>query len=476
MTAVKIEFPARSSSGIPILALGVIALFAGLYQKNPALLALACVFCSAPLLTWFLVRRSARGIRLRRSSPGAVFEGDSIDVSLELTNNSGQAYFYPQVCEVFAPEIHAQKSIAFSGRLIRGESARQAYSGECVLPRGIYPLGPAAIRLCDPLGWFEANRLMRSQDSLKLYPRIGNFDLDQDLGRCVGAIVSDRHDPRVGLSSEFRSVREYRPGDSPRRVHWGLSARRGQPVVREFSAPSLGERTIFLDSYSEARVGWGRGSSVESEVKLAGAVIRRSLGQGRQTRLASSTEDSSTTMTEGSTRSDLVRFLDELVSFRTSSDADPMTDFLTRIGSRVPVGGTEVLMMHPYLFSNVALDGWLATRRRLGSRVIVILFEGRAPDEPLNASVETTAYQVARRLARFGLETHVIHAGDPIEVGIPEWGSESESAIDLSTSSATGFSEAPPAEAPPVVVPSAEASSPGAPPSETPPSDTESRE
>lgn len=426
MSQVSIEFPARCSSGIPVFALGVIAIGAGIYQKNPALLALGSVFCSASLLLWFIVRRSGRGIRLRRIAPRAAFEGERVDVALELENGSGQSFFYPQVCDVFAPEIHAQKSIAFSGRLVPDESARQEYVGYCVLPRGKYSFGPAAIRISDPLGWFEKTRLLESDEVLKLYPRIGDYDLEEDLGRCVGAIVSDRHDPRVGLSSEFRSVREYRPGDSPRRVHWGLSARRGEPVVREFSAPSLGERTIFLDVNAAARVGWGRASSLEAAIKIAGAVVRRSLDQGRRTRVVLDREEDAPSIIEGNAPPDLTRFLDLFVELKTRPEAAPLTRVLDRYGPRVPVGGTEVVMLHPYLFEEPSIHGWLATRRRLGSRVIVVLFEGRSIDEEVVRDDKPTAYVVARRLAPLGLETYVIHPGDPLETGLPRWSPASD--------------------------------------------------
>jgi uncharacterized protein (DUF58 family) len=53
--------------------------------------------------------------------------------------------------------------------------------------------------------------------------------------------------PRAGSGTELFGVREYRPGDSLRRIHWRLSARQGELVVREFEPPGVQTLGIFVD-------------------------------------------------------------------------------------------------------------------------------------------------------------------------------------------------------------------------------------
>ena len=53
--------------------------------------------------------------------------------------------------------------------------------------------------------------------------------------------------PRAGYGNEVFGVREYRPGDSLRRIHWRSSARRGELVVREYEPPGLQTLTILVD-------------------------------------------------------------------------------------------------------------------------------------------------------------------------------------------------------------------------------------
>jgi uncharacterized protein (DUF58 family) len=53
----------------------------------------------------------------------------------------------------------------------------------------------------------------------------------------------------VGLADEFASLREYRPGDPLRRVHWKSWAKAGQPVVKEFEDEFFVRHALILDTF-----------------------------------------------------------------------------------------------------------------------------------------------------------------------------------------------------------------------------------
>ncbi len=53
--------------------------------------------------------------------------------------------------------------------------------------------------------------------------------------------------PRAGSGTEILGVREYRPGDPLRRIHWRSTARRGELIVREFEPPGTQNLGLFLD-------------------------------------------------------------------------------------------------------------------------------------------------------------------------------------------------------------------------------------
>lgn len=55
---------------------------------------------------------------------------------------------------------------------------------------------------------------------------------------------------RVGDSQEFRSLRDYRPGDPLRRVHWRSWAKTGRPVVKEYEDEYFVRHALVLDTFA----------------------------------------------------------------------------------------------------------------------------------------------------------------------------------------------------------------------------------
>jgi hypothetical protein len=55
----------------------------------------------------------------------------------------------------------------------------------------------------------------------------------------------------VGESEEFVSLRDYRPGDPLRRIHWRSWAHAGRPVVREFADEFFVRHALVLDTFTD---------------------------------------------------------------------------------------------------------------------------------------------------------------------------------------------------------------------------------
>ena len=84
----------------------------------------------------------------------------------------------------------------------------------------------------------------------------------------VGGISLAQH---VGDAEEFRSVRDYRPGDPLRAIHWRSFARTGRPVVREYQEEYFSRHALVLDTAAP-------GASVaafETAVSMAAWLVAR---------------------------------------------------------------------------------------------------------------------------------------------------------------------------------------------------------
>ncbi|EIC20599.1 DUF58 domain-containing protein [Thiorhodovibrio frisius] len=75
----------------------------------------------------------------------------------------------------------------------------------------------------------------------------------------------------VGDSQEFIGLREYRPGDSPRMIHWPSWARSGSPQVKEYQDEFFTRHALVLDTFSASALD----ADFEAAVSVAASLCDR---------------------------------------------------------------------------------------------------------------------------------------------------------------------------------------------------------
>ncbi len=126
-----------------------------------------------------------------------------------------------------------------------GEEVEGAYN----LPtptRGRVTVGPLRLTLTDPFGIARRHIDDSLVDELLVHPRVHALGTLPDAVAQWGAEVSQVW--RTDADGAFRSVREYRHGDDPRRIHWKSTARTGSVMVREHEQRSSAPVTVFFDT------------------------------------------------------------------------------------------------------------------------------------------------------------------------------------------------------------------------------------
>ncbi len=145
-----------------------------------------------------------------------------------------------------------------------------------VLRRGIYRCESVQVTSCFPFALVFWSRcltpLCRGGESLTVYPAVvplaGNFLAD--LGGISSAMGLSFESQLAALqSASVRSVRQYKSGDSPRRIHWPSSARQGRLLVREFDCETLPVFNVLLDLKSD----WKDSEQFELAVCLVHSLI-----------------------------------------------------------------------------------------------------------------------------------------------------------------------------------------------------------
>ena len=88
-------------------------------------------------------------------------------------------------------------------------------------------------------------------------------------------LAARTHRPTPG-GDEFRGVRPWREGESPRAIHPRSSARRGAPVVREEETRGRAPWTLVVDPRGL------EGEPLEEALRLAAALVRTARRDGRR--------------------------------------------------------------------------------------------------------------------------------------------------------------------------------------------------
>jgi len=134
--------------------------------------------------------------------------------------------------------------------------------------RGVIRLTALTIARPGPLGLFYARKTVSIPQSAVILPKryelppIGLSGSRQYQSGGVALASS------VGDSEEFVSLRDYRPGDPLRKIHWKSWAKTGKPVVKEYQDEYFLRHALVLDTFQAA----GYSDSLEEAVSIAASL------------------------------------------------------------------------------------------------------------------------------------------------------------------------------------------------------------
>ncbi|MFB6171770.1 MAG: DUF58 domain-containing protein [Haloarculaceae archaeon] len=256
---------------------------------------------------------------LDRSQPESGFPGETrtVDLAVETSvpcriedrASPGLAVDDGQTVEVAGDAVHS-----YEVRLAR---------------RGEHTLGPASVRATDSLGLFERTFGHPLETTVLVYPEV------ESLARAVG-VEGEADGVERGA---FDRIREYRPGDPLRDIHWTTSAKRpDELVVAEYTDD--GSRAITV----AAETSVASDAAVDAMATAAASLATRLLESGVAVGVV--VRDGTVSAGTGSRhRRDVLELLARAGSGRLSSAAREAADVLVSVdGDGVHVrsaGGTR---------------------------------------------------------------------------------------------------------------------------------------
>ncbi|WP_234322766.1 DUF58 domain-containing protein [Streptomyces sp. NRRL S-350] len=286
-SGLRAGFRGLTTRGRSFLAAGITAVVCAYLLDQDALLRVGVLLAALPLAAVVVVANTRYRVASgRRLSPHRAVAGQEARVHLRLDNVSrvptGLLLLEDKVPYVLGPRPR------FVLDRVEPRGHREvSYRVRSDL-RGRYPLGPLQLRLADPFGMCEVTRAFTASDVLTVVPRIQALPYVRLSGEWLGQ--GESHSRTLALAGDDDVIlREYRPGDDLRRVHWRSTARYGELMVRREEQPQRARATVLLDTREIGHRGSGPASSFEWAVSCAASVTAHLLERGYQTRLLTDT-------------------------------------------------------------------------------------------------------------------------------------------------------------------------------------------
>ena len=221
--------PTRAGLGFAVVVLGM--LLAALNYGNGTALGLAGLLGGLALVAMHQCHRNLLELEITSAETTPGFAGDRGLVTLALTNDARIARLRVQVDAVGAarPAVVDLEPDASARAVLRVSTPR----------RGKLRVERVRISTTHPFGLFRAWTWLGTPLSIIVFPRPRG---QRPAPPPAGSRDDSRHSGAGGEPDEWRGLRAFRDGDSPRQVAWKAYARGAPLLVKEYASSGAGQR------------------------------------------------------------------------------------------------------------------------------------------------------------------------------------------------------------------------------------------
>lgn len=212
----------------------VAVLMGALLGKSNLLLLVFGLLAGPFVLNGYIALMMLARNQVVRQLPARAMQGDWFSVDLTLSNRRWLVGSWMMVVEDHWK--HGSEylfPVVIFSRVGPGQERTGRYQLR-LQPRGRHVCGPVRLLTRFPLGLVERSYVMICPGEILVYPRIGRLTVHWYRDQQDADELVQQARPRLGaFEDEFHRLRDYRPGDSLRSIHWRTTARRNQLMVRE---------------------------------------------------------------------------------------------------------------------------------------------------------------------------------------------------------------------------------------------------
>jgi uncharacterized protein (DUF58 family) len=226
--------------------------------RQPLLFVAALLVLTLAFLPELWYRFGLRALVVRREpATTRVMFGNAVEVPLVVENRKLLPLPWVEIEDEFPdqlpvlgmrllPSVKPERAVLVnSASLWAYERLRRRYRIRAV-QRGAYSLGPMTVRTSDPFGMLTREEQRGEPAHLLVLPLVVPLTR---FGLTARAPFGEQTSRRRQLEDPLRvaGVRDYAPGDEPRRIHWKATARTGELQSKLYDPSSRHTIMLYLD-------------------------------------------------------------------------------------------------------------------------------------------------------------------------------------------------------------------------------------
>jgi uncharacterized protein (DUF58 family) len=208
--------------------------------------------------------------------------GDNEELILKVNNNSIIPIAYIEVTnDTLIEIIKKYQGDAFFLNL----NSRKFLKKQVIFKkRGIYDFGVTTLKINDVFGIFKYTKKYENKAGIKVYPKIYSLK-HLNLGGSEKIENKLSNESKVEDLTLIKDIREYRMGDSLKRVHWKLSAKHGDLYVKNYDYVSGYQCNLFLDMRREGFYFDKDGTKEELLVDFSASLLNKMVRDGVKSKI-----------------------------------------------------------------------------------------------------------------------------------------------------------------------------------------------
>lgn len=338
----RVRYRLSAAGWLFLCVSALVGLAAVINRQAPLMFVLFGVMMGVLYVSAVLARRMVAGVQVRREVPARVWQHRSVPLVYDLRNPRKRLHCLGLQIDEVAPGgiesasgycVHLPPGTVFrsGGRFAARVRGRISFRGVTLSTRF-------------PFGLVVAGRTFEEPASVVVWPARGTLKARLLRGGAV-EVSSAAPSGVQGGQDEFFGLRDYRPDDNPRWIHWRRSAARAVPVVREMSRALPDILWVILDTF-RPDTSAASADRREKMLRFAATLIDRAFARGYQVALALAQESGPVVFPPRSGRGQRTRLLDALADV----DANPTHRLAATVAGikRAMLKNSQVLVLSPH--------------------------------------------------------------------------------------------------------------------------------